>query len=48
MSESEKWERICDKNCEQRPNFPNCELCDIALEYRRCKNEEQNMTKIIE
>ena len=34
MSENKKWIDLCDPNCKQKPMFPNCVLCDIALEYR--------------
>lgn len=39
--ESEKWLALCDKNCPFKRHFPNCVCCDIALEYKRCKSEEQ-------
>ena len=41
MKESEKWLALCDPNCPLKRHFPNCVCCDIALEYRRCKSEEQ-------
>lgn len=34
MNDSEKWMNLCDPNCQQKSMFPNCSLCDIALEYR--------------
>lgn len=41
MKESEKWLALCDPNCQQRECFPNCECCDIALEYRYYKQKEK-------
>ena len=41
MKESEKWLAICDQDCPFKRHFPNCVCCDIALEYRKCKSEEQ-------
>jgi len=41
MKESEKWLALCDPHCPFRRHFPSCVCCDIALEYRRCKSEEQ-------
>ena len=41
MKESEKWLALCDTHCPFRRHFPSCVCCDIALEYRRCKSEEQ-------
>lgn len=41
MKESEKWLAICDQDCPFKRHFPNCVCCDIALEYKKCKSEEQ-------
>lgn len=41
MKESEKWLALCDQFCQQKKSFPNCECCDIALEYRYYKQKEQ-------
>lgn len=41
MKESEKWLALCDPFCQQKKSFPNCECCDIALEYRYYKQKEQ-------
>lgn len=41
MKESEKWLALCDPNCSFKRHFPNCVCCDIALEYKKCKSEEQ-------
>jgi hypothetical protein len=41
MKESEKWLALCDQSCQQKKSFPNCECCDIALEYRYYKQKEQ-------
>lgn len=41
MKESEKWLALCDTSCQQKKSFPNCECCDIALEYRYYKQKEQ-------
>ncbi len=41
MKESEKWLALCDPSCQQKKCFPNCECCDIALEYRYYKQKEQ-------
>lgn len=41
MKESEKWLALCDPSCQQKKSFPNCECCDIALEYRYYKQKEQ-------
>ena len=32
---------LCDPHCPFRRHFPYCVCCDIAMEYRRCKSEEQ-------
>lgn len=34
MTRSEEWLKHCDPNCKQKNAFPNCTLCDIALEYK--------------
>lgn len=41
MKESEKWLALCDPSCQQKKSFPNCECCDIALEYRYYKQKEK-------
>lgn len=45
MRKSEEWLKLCDPNCKQKDAFPNCTLCDIALEYRYCKQKENNMSE---
>lgn len=41
MKESEKWLALCDQDCQFKRNFPNCVCCDVALEYKKYKSEEQ-------
>lgn len=45
---SEEWLALCDPNCQQRNAFPNCILCDIALEYKTAaKNSEGKDTPTV-
>lgn len=41
ITESEKWLMLCDSNCRQKECFPNCEGCDVAIEFRYYMQKER-------
>lgn len=47
MKRSEEWLKQCDPECDQKIMFPNCSICDVALEYRQAIKEEKDAPTVI-